>query len=243
MKQMVYGKHVVKQLIQDEKKIYNAYVLDGLKDKELITLLKEEGIQITNCGKKKLDTLSENGNHQGIVVEIDAYKTYTLDEVQALKPKGEYPLYLMLDGITDPHNLGAILRTADAVGVDALIIGKHGSVGLTPTVAKVSTGAIDSIPVAVVTNLSKALQQLKKDNFWVVGTALDDRAQDYREVKYDMPLVVVVGNEGNGISPLVLKNCDFTVILPMVGSVSSLNASVATAVMLYEVHNQRHPIN
>ena len=147
----------------------------------------------------------------------------------------------MLDGLEDPHNLGAILRTCDALEVDGVIIGKNRSVGLTPTVAKVSTGAIDYVRVAQVTNLSRTLDDLKKQGFWVVGCDLDN-SQDYRAIDYNMPLVIVIGSEGFGISRLVKKNCDMNVVLPMNGHVTSLNASVATAVILYQVYSSRHPL-
>ena len=178
---------------------------------------------------------------QGIAAKIDDYKTYTIEELVAGVPKGKTPLFVMLDELEDPHNLGAILRTCDCVGVDGVIIGKHRGVKLTPTVAKVSTGAIDTVKVAVVTNLAQTLKGLKKEGFWVAGADFDN-SQDYRQASYDMPLVLVVGSEGFGISPLVKKNCDFFVRLPMEGSVSSLNASVACAVLLYQIYAQRNPL-
>ena len=147
----------------------------------------------------------------------------------------------MLDGLEDPHNLGAILRTCDAVGVDGVIIGKNRSVSLNATVAKVSTGAIHHVKVAQVTNLTRTLEELKKKSFWVVGCELEN-SQDYRAVDYNMPTVLVIGSEGFGISRLVKKSCDIHVVLPMVGHVNSLNASVATAVLLYQVYNSRHPL-
>lgn len=175
------------------------------------------------------------------MASVEGYDYSTLDDMIDSIPEGKQPLLLMLDGLEDPHNLGAILRTCDAIEVDGVIIGKNRSVGLTPTVAKVSTGAIDYIKVAQVTNLSRTLDELKKKGFWIVGCDLQE-SQDYRKVDYNMPLCIVIGSEGFGISRLVKSKCDINVVLPMTGHVTSLNASVATAVILYQVYNSRHPI-
>ena len=150
-------------------------------------------------------------------------------------------LLVALDGIQDPHNVGAILRTCDCTGVDGVILTKHNSCGLTPTVVKASTGAAYTVPVSIVTNLSQTLRNLKQEGYWVVGTDMKD-AREYREGMYDSPTVLVIGSEGQGISNLVKKQCDYMVYLPMVGSITSLNASVAAAVLMYEVYNQRNPI-
>ena len=176
------------------------------------------------------------------IVEEDG-KIVILDPAPAIKdiPENKQPLLLMLDGLEDPHNLGAILRTCDAVGVDGVIIGKNRSVGLNGTVAKVSTGAIHHVKVAQVTNLTRTLEDLKKKAFWIVGCELEN-SQDYRSVDYNMPTVLVIGSEGFGMSRLVKKSCDINVVLPMVGHVNSLNASVAASVLLYQVYNSRHPL-
>ncbi|MEG1475565.1 MAG: 23S rRNA (guanosine(2251)-2'-O)-methyltransferase RlmB [Longicatena sp.] len=241
MTQYVYGKNVIKQLLCDEKKIHEIILAEGNKDKELEAEIKNAKIPLKIMGKKKMDQFLNAQNHQGIAALIDDYKTYELSELLASVPKDKMPLFVMLDGLEDPHNLGAILRTCDCIGVDGVIIGKHRNVKLTPTVAKVSTGAIDSIKVSIVTNLAQALKQLKKEGFWIVGSDMKD-ARDYREGRYDMPLVLVVGSEGFGMSPLVQKNCDYCVRLPMEGSVSSLNASVACGILLYQIHSQRNPL-
>ena len=236
MSQYVYGKNVVKQLLNDNKKIYEVILLDGFKDRKLEEVIKKKRIPITYMNRKKMDQNLE-GNHQGVAALIDEYKIYSIDELLQI-PKDKLPLLVMLDGIEDPHNLGAILRTCDCVGADGVIIGKHRSVSLNATVAKVSTGAIDTIKVAQVTNLSRTIQYLKEKGYWIVGSDMD-HASDYTKANYDMPLVLVVGSEGNGISPLVKKQCDFFVKLPMVGKVTSLNASVACGVLLYEIYSQR----
>ncbi len=150
-------------------------------------------------------------------------------------------MIVALDGVQDPHNVGAILRSCDCTSVDGLILTKHKSAGLTPTAIKSSTGAAFTVPVSIVTNLSQTLKQLKKEGYWIVGSDMD-QARDYREGMYDVPICLVIGSEGKGISPLVKKQCDYMVKLPMAGSITSLNASVACAVLLYEIYNQRHPL-
>lgn len=241
MTQYVYGKNVVKQLLEGDKKVYEILMLDTLKDKELERQVRQKQIPFKILGRKKLDAVLQNSNHQGIAAKIDDYKTYEIEDILAAVPAGKTPLLVMLDGLEDPHNLGAILRTCDCIGVDGVIIGKHRSVALTPTVAKVSTGAIDTVKVAIVGNLSQTLQKLKKQGFWVAGADAHD-AMDYRKGQYDVPLVLVIGSEGFGISALVRKHCDYAVSLPMEGSVTSLNASVACAILLYQIHAQRNPL-
>lgn len=242
MTQYVYGKNVVRSLLEDNKKIYEILLADGMKDKEIETLIRQRNIKLRVLGRKKMDQFLNATNHQGIAAKIDDYKTYELDELLESIPKGKTPLLVMLDGLEDPHNLGAILRTCDCVGVDGVIIGKHRNVKLTPTVAKVSTGAIDTVKVSMVTNLAQSIKYLKKQGYWVVGADLHN-SRDYREGQYDVPLVLVVGSEGFGISPLVTKNCDYCVRLPMEGSVTSLNASVACGILLYQIYNGRNPVD
>lgn len=241
MSQYVYGKNVVRQLISDNKKIHEILLMEGLKDREMENLILSKKISVRRLNRKQMDKVLNATNHQGIAASIDDYKVYTLDEVIEAIPQGKQPLLIMLDGLEDPHNLGAILRSADCVNADGVIIGKHRSVQLTPTVAKVSTGAIDTVKVASVTNLSKSLVQLKKQGFWVVGADID-QAIDYRKGQYDVPLVLVIGSEGFGISDLVKKHCDYMVALPMEGSVTSLNASVAAGILMYEIYSKRHPL-
>jgi 23S rRNA (guanosine2251-2'-O)-methyltransferase len=237
MKQYLYGKQPVLLRIEQHKVIQQLYVLDNSSHHYVITLAKEHNIPVQKCSNKQLDQLSD-GNHQGIIALIPPYQSVSLESLIETKNPSKPGFLIMLDGITDPHNLGAILRTADAVGANGVIIKKHGSVGLTSTVAKVSAGAIESVPVAMVTNLTQTLDTLKEKGYWVVGSDMDD-AVYYKEVDYTTPIVIVVGSEGDGISKLVKKQCDHMVFLPMVGSVTSLNVSVATGVLLYEVFDQR----
>lgn len=242
MRQYIYGRNTVVESLKGDKKVYQLYLMKNVKDDHILSLAKKKNVPVRMVSnKKELSQMVGEGNHQGIVAEVDGYEYSSIDEILRAIPHEKTPLLLMLDGLEDPHNLGAILRTCDAVGVDGVIINKNRSVGLTPTVAKVSTGAIDHVKVAQVTNLSQTLIQLKESGFWVVGCDLE-QSQDYREVDYNMPLVVVTGSEGFGISRLVKKHCDINVVLPMVGHVNSLNASVATAVILYQIYNSQHPL-
>lgn len=241
MRQYIYGKNTVIEALKGSKPVYQVYMMKNVKDDKIIALAKSKNAKVNIVAQKNaLNDMVGRVVHQGIVAQVEGYDYYEIDEIINHIPKGKQPLLLMLDGLEDPHNLGAILRTCDAIEVDGVIIGKNRSVALTPTVAKVSTGAIDYVKVAQVTNLSRTLEDLKKKGFWVVGCDLDN-SQDYRAVDYNMPVVIVIGSEGFGISRLVKKHCDMNVILPMTGHVTSLNASVATAVILYQVYNSRHP--
>ena len=183
-------------------------VSEGLKDRELIKALKQRHLTIRSMPRKQMDRLLKTEHHQGIAACIDDYKTYSLEELLETIPEGKTPFLIMLDNLEDPHNLGAILRTCDAVGADGVILAKNRSVSLNPTVAKVSTGAIDTVKVAVVNNLSQTLVRLKEKGFWAVGADLE-QSIDYREADFTVPLVLVVGSEGFGIRPLVRKNCDY----------------------------------
>ncbi|MDD2592423.1 MAG: 23S rRNA (guanosine(2251)-2'-O)-methyltransferase RlmB [Erysipelotrichaceae bacterium] len=240
MAQYVYGKNVVMQLLKDQKKIYDLYVMENSKNEEIVGIARKQNVKFKFLNKKDMDRLV-NTRHQGVIAKIDDYQTYSIEELLKMIPSDKMPLLLMLDGIQDPHNLGAILRTCDAVGVDGVIIMKDRSVGLNPTVAKVSVGAIDTVRVAQVTNLTSTIKMLKKKGYWICG-ADNKEAKDYRTVDYNMPLVLVIGSEGFGISRLVKENIDFSVSLPMVGTITSLNASVATGVLLYQIFDQRYPL-
>lgn len=241
MKQWIYGRNTIRELITNHKNIYELVFLKGNRNDDLMELAKKNNIKYRVTDNRQFSEKAGKGNHQGVMALIDGYDYTPLEDILSSIPKGKQPLLVMLDGLEDPHNLGAILRTCDATEVDGVIIGKNRSVGLTPTVAKVSTGAIDYVPVAQVTNLSRTLDKLKKEGYWAVACE-NEKAQDYREVDYNMPTVLVIGSEGYGISQNVKKHCDMNVILPMAGYVTSLNASVACAVLLYQVYHSRHPL-
>lgn len=238
MAQYLYGKNVVKQLLYDKSDIQKLYL--AIKDSQIEQLALKNHLRIERVDKAFLDKVCKSTNHQGVAVLKDEYKEYTVEQIVE-SAKGHNGLIVMLDELNDPHNLGAILRTCDCVGADGVIIKKNNAVGLNSTVAKVSVGAINTVKVASVTNLTKTIDYLKKQGYWVYGTGFE-KAIDYREPDYDHNVVVVIGNEGKGITRLVKDNCDYIVKLPMVGKISSLNASCATAVLLYEVFNKRFPL-
>jgi len=238
MAQYIYGKNVVKQRILNHKKIHLLLLSKSHPAKEFIEMANEAHIPIKYCDDKELSKYE--GNHQGVIAEIDDYKTYSLEEV--LNSLSDNATIVILDGLEDPHNLGAILRTADASQVDAIIIPKNGSVQLNGTVAKVSTGAIETVRTIMVTNLTQTIETLKKHKFWVYGSEFTADAVDYRSIKYQGRVALVIGSEGKGISRLVLKNCDQVVKIPMYGEINSLNASVSAALLMYEVLNQRNPL-
>lgn len=240
MKQYIYGKNPIMEALKGAS-VYKIYMLNGHKDQKIFDLCKRNQIPLEFVDKKEFDKKVGKVVHQGVMAYIENYRYYSIDEILNSIQPGKQPLLLMLDGLEDPHNLGAILRTCDAVGVDGVIIGKNRSVGLNATVAKVSTGAIHHVKVAQVTNLTRTLEDLKKKSLWVVGCELEN-SQDYRSVDYNMPTVLVIGSEGFGMSRLVKKSCDINVVLPMEGHVNSLNASVAASVLLYQVYNSRHPL-
>lgn len=239
MAQYIYGKNVVLSRLLSEGDIEELYLAPNFKDEKVLQLCQKHVVKTMSLAA--LTKLIRNDKHQGIVAKIKTYPFYPFETLLAEIQLISHPLILVLDGIEDPHNLGAILRTCDAIGVNGIIVPKHGSASLNSTVARVSTGAVEYVKVSEVTNITTTLQKLKKLGFWVVG-AEANQSQDYRKLDYRMPLVLVVGSEGKGISRLVLENCDFKVHLPMVGQVTSLNVSVATAVLLYHIHAMRHPV-
>ncbi|MBE6125553.1 MAG: 23S rRNA (guanosine(2251)-2'-O)-methyltransferase RlmB [Erysipelotrichaceae bacterium] len=240
MSQYVYGKNVVSSMLKDRREILTLYLLEGRKDIETVSLAKSQNIRIKYVSKAELDRLV-SGNHQGYVAEVREYKTYTIEEITDSIPEGKLPLIVALDSLQDPHNLGAILRTMSCVGGDGVIIEKNRSVSLNGTVAKVSVGAIDKVKVAQVTNLAQTLRKLKDMGYWVIGTDVN-QAQDYRRIRYDMPVVLVIGAEGTGMRRLIGETCDLKVKLPMEGDIGSLNASVACGILLYQIYSRRFPL-
>lgn len=238
MAQFVYGKNVVKQMLMDNSKIKQIYM--SVDDRDVEQLARKQRVQLKRVDKKTLTQMTKTDRHQGVVAEVDPYRLYSVDEiVQSVSENGK-GLIIMLDELEDPHNLGAILRTADAVGATGVIFKKTNAVGLTPTVAKVSAGAIDTVKCASVTNLSRTLEDLQKKGWWAVGTDMD--GQDYRSVKYDFNTVLIIGNEGKGISRLLREKCDFVVSLPMRGKIESLNAAVSAGILMYSIYNMHFPL-
>jgi 23S rRNA (guanosine2251-2'-O)-methyltransferase len=203
----------------------------------VIEQCRKSGVPVRVLPRVELDRMAGNAGHQGLVAVTSAKQYSNLDDLVAAR-RGEHSLIVVLDGVEDPHNLGAILRTADAAGADGVIIPERRAAGVTGTVAKTSAGASEHLPVAKVTNISRALEELKSKELWIVG--LDERgAQTYDAVDYKMHCAIVLGAEGKGLHDLVRKHCDFLVSVPMLGKVPSLNVSVAAGVVLFEVVRQR----
>jgi 23S rRNA (guanosine2251-2'-O)-methyltransferase len=240
MAQYIFGKNTIMTRLQKGEDIEEVLISSHFNDARFIKFF--DSMKVTRVSDSELDRLTGGVVHQGIVARIKTYEFTSLDKLLKLLNGVSNPLLVMLDGIEDPHNFGAILRSCEAMGVQGVLVPKHRSAPLNATVAKVSTGAIEFIPVIQVTNLTQTIQRLKEKGFWVVGAEATN-ANDYREVDYQMPTLLVIGSEGKGISRLVLEQCDFKVKLPMLGKINSLNASVATAVLLYQIYNSRFPLN
>lgn len=239
--QILYGKHMILTLLEEKKQVNKIFLQKGLSItniKRILKLVNEQGIVYQEVPKSKLDELTDGANHQGIVATLPAYQYQDLEDALTLaKERQEDPFLLILDEIEDPHNLGSILRTADATGVHGIIIPKRRSVGLTGVVAKTSTGAIEHVPVIRVTNLSQTIHQLKERGIWVFATSMN--GEDMRHWNSQGPLALVIGNEGKGVSENIQKISDGIVTIPMVGHVQSLNASVAASILMYEVARHR----
>lgn len=241
MAQYIYGRNTVKEKLNGDELIEEAYILEGLKDDKLMALLEKKRVRVVNCSRSRLDKIANNSFHQGIILKVKEYETISLEELLNKNKDNENALFVILDGVVDPHNVGAILRTSEAIGVNGIIIPKNNSCPLNATVAKTSTGAIDLVDIAKVSNLTNTIDKLKKEGYWIVGAEAKESV-DYRQVDYKGKIALVLGSEVKGISRLVLENCDYRVRLPMVGKITSLNVSVATAVLLYQVYNNRNPL-
>lgn len=230
----VYGKNPVIEGI-NAKKVLKVFLITNFNDQKIINLIKENKINCVTVSPSEMERMSEGGVHQGVAAELKPYQTVSLEEIIFKARKKEKKIIVMLDNISDPHNLGAILRSADVFEASGVILPKHNSVSLNATVAKTSAGAINYVPVAIVNNLNQAIKTLKDEGYWIVAT--DGSATiSYSSIKYDFPVVVVIGSEGKGVSSLVLKNSDYIVKIPQFGHVNSLNASVAAGILLAEVH-------
>ena len=242
--EMIIGRNPVMEALKSGRAVNKVVVSDQLNkqtEKELLRAVKKANTILQKVPKKRIDQMS-SGKHQGIIAYVSAYEYATIDHIlHRATEKGVPPFIMILDEIEDPHNLGAILRTADATGVHGVIIPKRRAVGLTQTVAKASAGAIEHIPVARVTNITDTIKRLKAENIWIVGT--DERgSDDYRTLDGQTALAIVIGNEGNGLTRIVKEHCDWLVHLPMQGSIPSLNASVASGLLMYEVFRKRFPL-
>jgi len=238
----LYGLHAMQAVIENEpERLIEVWVLKGRDDERLINIVNQArrfGVSVQFCNRKVLDDKVKGEQHQGIVARAKPAKTLDESDLDRLLDTTPVPLLLVLDGVTDPHNIGACLRTADAAGAHALIVPKDKSGGLTGTARKVACGAAEVVPFIQVTNLSRTLKQLQDKGVWVIGTAGEAEQLIY-DCKLSGPMALVMGAEGKGMRRLTRETCDELVKLPMAGSVSSLNVSVATGVCLYEIVRQR----
>ena len=241
MENKIEGRNAVLEALRAGKPIDKLYVLDGCPDGPVRTIIRKakKGDTIINYVKKeRLDQLSETGHHQGVIAMAASYEYATVEDIlEKAREKGEAPFIFVLDNIEDPHNLGAMIRTANLAGAHGVIIPKRRAVGLTPTVARTSAGAINYTPVAKVTNLKQTMEQLKKEGMWFVCADMD--GTPYYQMDLKGPMGLVIGNEGEGVSRLIKETCDFVASIPMKGDIDSLNASVAAGVLAFEIARQR----
>ena len=228
---LVFGKNVAKEFLKDKKKIKKIYLQENFGDKEIISLIEKAKIKVIFKSKKEIDNLCSS-KHQGIILDVLDYQYSKIEDLL------DNDIIVMIDHLEDPHNLGAIIRTCEAAGIKGIIIPKDRQVLVNSTVMKTSVGTLDNVSVALVSNLVNTINILKKRGYWIVGTALNN-SQDYRDIDYNGKIVLVIGNEGAGISDIVLKNCDFVAKIPMYGVTNSLNASVAAGIMIYEIIRNR----
>ena len=241
------GIHAVREALQAGSAFDRIVIAKGRQDtrvEEIVQLARAQNIPVRFEERNQLDRLANSRDHQGVVAVAAARPPATLEDLldQANKSKGQMGLIVLLDGVEDPHNLGAIIRTALAAGADGIVIPERRAAGLTDTVARASAGALAHLPVAKVTNLARAMEELKEAGYWLVG--LDENGEkSYTEVDYTTPTGIVMGGEGSGLHELTRKRCDFVVSLPTSGPVKSLNVSVATGVVLFEALRQRHKRN
>lgn len=237
----IEGRNAVLEAYRSGKTIDKLYLLDGCQDGPVLSIKREakkQGTLIKLVTKERLEQLSETGRHQGVIAVAAAYEYAEVEDMlKAARDKGEAPFLLLLDNIEDPHNLGAIIRTANLAGAHGVIIPKNRAVGLTATVARTSAGALNYTPVAKVTNLSKTIEELKKEGLWFVCADMGGTTMYDLDLKG--PIGLVIGNEGEGVGRLVKEKCDFAASIPMKGNIDSLNASVAAGVLAYEIVRQR----
>ncbi len=236
------GRNALTEALRSGRTIDKVFIASGETDRALQRLAaqaKEAGAVIVPVDRRKLDAMSTTHAHQGVITLAAAHEYCTIDDIlEEAASRGENALIVICDELTDPHNLGAVMRSAECAGAHGVIIPKRRSVGLTATVAKASAGAVEYMKVARVTNINRAMEELKEKGVWIFGTAAEGSVPMY-QVDLTGPTALVIGNEGEGMSPLVRKNCDVTVHIPMKGRISSLNASAAASILLYEAVRQR----
>lgn len=236
------GRNAVLEVLKSGRDIEKIMIQKGNVEgtiRRIAGMARERGIVVQEAARQKLDEMSQTKNHQGVIAIVSEHEYAEVDDIlRSAAEKGEKPFIIILDNITDPHNLGAVIRTAECAGAHGVIIPKRRSVGLTAVVGKTSAGALEYMPVARVTNIARTIEELKKQGVWVACADMD--GEDYYDASLDGAIALVIGSEGEGVSRLVKEKCDFTVSIPMYGKISSLNASVAGALLMYEVVRQRN---
>lgn len=238
---MVAGRNAVMEALKGSRSVNKLMIANGSTEgsiKEIIAVAKEKGVNIQYWDRSKLDSIARGIRHQGVLAQVAPVQYAELEDIlQVAKDRNEPPFIVLLDELADPHNLGAILRTADAAGVHGVLIPKHRSCPLSATVAKTSAGAVEHVPVARVGNLVQTIKKLKQEGLWVAAADMDGK--DYYATDLTGPLLLIIGSEGQGVGRLVKEQCDFVVRIPMVGKINSLNASVAGSILMYEAMKQR----
>lgn len=238
---MVAGRNAVMEALKGSRSVNKLMIANGSTEgsiKEIIAVAKDKGVNIQYWDRSKLDSIARGIRHQGVLAQVAPVQYAELEDIlQVAKDRNEPPFIVLLDELEDPHNLGAILRTADAAGVHGVLIPKHRSCPLSATVAKTSAGAVEHVPVARVGNLVQTIKKLKQEGLWVAAADMDGK--DYYDTDLTGPLLLIIGSEGQGVGRLVKEQCDFVVRIPMVGKINSLNASVAGSILMYEAMKQR----
>lgn len=241
---MVAGRNAVMEALKGNRSVNKLMIATGSTEgsiKEIVAVAKEKGVNIQYWERSKIDNIARGIRHQGVLAQVAPVQYAELEDIlAAAREKNEPPFIVLLDELEDPHNLGAILRTADAAGVHGVLIPKHRSCPLSATVAKTSAGAVEHVPVARVGNLVQTIKKLKKEGLWVAAADMDGK--DYYDTDLTGPLLLIIGSEGQGVGRLVKEQCDFVVRIPMVGKINSLNASVAGSILMYEAMKQRRTV-
>lgn len=239
---LVYGRNSVRELLKSERTIDKLYIIKGVRDGSVSYIAEmaiEKRIPIVEVEKQKLDNMCKGGNHQSVAALAAAKEYSSIDDIIAIaRQRGEKPLVVILDGVEDPHNLGAIIRTAECCGVHGVIIPKHRSATLSSVVSKTSAGALEYMAIAKETNITNAIEKLKKEGFWIFGA--EAGGESYYDTDFDVPCAIVLGSEGKGISRLVKENCDYIVSIPLYGKINSMNVSAAAAVIISEAARQHN---
>jgi 23S rRNA (guanosine2251-2'-O)-methyltransferase len=243
MSDVIEGKNPVLEALKAGRPLHKILLASTIGQNssvaEILYLARSQGVPVEHVSKEALNRLSQTAAHQGVIAYGASKDCVALEDLLDISQrKKEPPLYCILDGIEDPHNFGSIIRSADASGIHGIVIRSRRAVGLTAAVSKASAGAIEYVPVAMVSNISQAIEKLKRNGVWIIGVDTDGEIE-YSKADFTLPIAIVIGSEGKGISDLVKKNCDYLVSIPMKGKITSLNASVAAALAMYEAFNQR----